>query len=155
MTIHVCLVCLEVNFVIFDFCCFKRCCYFGGDLQLYRYMSHMHDIFTRAIQFHRSPLCKPCVLHGVATDGGEIHAPPVTHCIGQKTPQMRPALGIHVVPSCPRGLVEIFQMHFLWTKRRPPVFIGVFLKIFKRTCTTIGACLEWSFVFLNKEGNKG
>ena len=109
-------------------------------------MSHMHDIFTRAIQFHGSPLCKPCVLHGVATDGGEIHTPPVTHCIGQKTPQMRPALGIHVVPSCPRGLVEIFQMHFLWTKRRPPVFIGVFLKIFKRTCTNIGACLEWSFV---------
>jgi len=79
--------------------------------------------------------CKPCILHGVATDGSEIHAPSVTHCVGQKTSQMCPALGIHVVPSSPCGLVEIFQMHFFGTERRPPVFVGVFLKIFKRTCT--------------------
>ena len=87
--------------------------------------------------FHGSPLnkCKPCILHGVATDGSEIHAPSVTHCVGQKTSQMCPALGIHVVPSSPCGLVEIFQMHFFGTERRPPVFVGVFLKIFKRTCT--------------------
>ena len=102
--------------------------------------------------FHGSPLhrCKPCILHGVATDGSEIHAPSVTHCVGQKTSQMCPALGIHVVPSSPCGLVEIFQMHFFGTERRPPVFVGVFLKIFKRTCTHSSSCLEWSFVFQNR-----